>query len=327
MTGAASDTVFALNEFEGSAEDLRTELTRLGASEQAIEAALAAYAKQQDEATGVTEDASEATGTHSGILSHMIGVLADWRAGIVDGVSAVKESNWYIRKQADDAAEASREIDGLRESHTELRAELSDRSAYLDLQDAFDGVATAATDAYTAAAEGSEDAEAKARDFERAQIDLKQRVLDYTDAIGNIPEETTSRIVAFIDEGNLAAAEEALANLTRQRYADVLVRLSGGTVTKDGDINYGGGKTALKTGGPVPGPRDAPVPITAHGGEFVLSADVVDAVKRGGKTLGLGGGAQVAAASSPSVVSPGAIREAARRMLREEIERYFAEAH
>ncbi len=44
----------------------------------------------------------------------------------------------------------------------------------------------------------------------------------------------------------------------------------------------------LRTGGPVPGAKDAPSPIMAHGGEFVLSADVVQQIKRGGPTLGLG---------------------------------------
>jgi hypothetical protein len=33
------------------------------------------------------------------------------------------------------------------------------------------------------------------------------------------------------------------------------------------------------------------VPLLAHGGEFVLSADVVEAIKRGGPTLGLGASA------------------------------------
>jgi TP901 family phage tail tape measure protein len=44
---------------------------------------------------------------------------------------------------------------------------------------------------------------------------------------------------------------------------------------------------ARKSGGPIPGGRDQPVPITAHGGEFVLSADVVDAIKHGRPTAGL----------------------------------------
>ena len=43
------------------------------------------------------------------------------------------------------------------------------------------------------------------------------------------------------------------------------------------------------SGGPIPGPRGAPVYGIAHGGEFVLSADVVDAIKHGRPTAGLGG--------------------------------------
>lgn len=53
----------------------------------------------------------------------------------------------------------------------------------------------------------------------------------------------------------------------------------------DRDLRLGG---ARKTGGDVPGPADAPVPMLLHGGEFVLSRDVVDAIKRGGPTLGMG---------------------------------------
>lgn len=43
-----------------------------------------------------------------------------------------------------------------------------------------------------------------------------------------------------------------------------------------------------RVGGPIPGARNEPFPVTAHGGEFVLSADVVDAIKRGQPTLGRG---------------------------------------
>lgn len=48
-----------------------------------------------------------------------------------------------------------------------------------------------------------------------------------------------------------------------------------------------GGRQFRRDGGPVHGPRGAPVDITAHGGEFVLSADIVDAVKAGKPTIGL----------------------------------------
>lgn len=43
-----------------------------------------------------------------------------------------------------------------------------------------------------------------------------------------------------------------------------------------------------RIGGPIPGSPGQAVPILAHGGEFVLSADVVDAIKNGRPTAGLG---------------------------------------
>ena len=39
-------------------------------------------------------------------------------------------------------------------------------------------------------------------------------------------------------------------------------------------------------GGPILGPYGAPVPVMAHGGEYVLSADVVDRIKRGAPSAG-----------------------------------------
>ena len=47
------------------------------------------------------------------------------------------------------------------------------------------------------------------------------------------------------------------------------------------NIMYG-----LQTGGPVPGARNQPVVGVAHGGEFILSADVVDSIKKGRPTQG-----------------------------------------
>ena len=43
-------------------------------------------------------------------------------------------------------------------------------------------------------------------------------------------------------------------------------------------------------GGPIPGPEGQPIPIMAHGGEFMLSANVVNAIKAGRTTDALPGG-------------------------------------
>jgi phage-related protein len=47
-----------------------------------------------------------------------------------------------------------------------------------------------------------------------------------------------------------------------------------------------------RDGGPIPGSLGAPVPLIGHGGEFVLSADVVRAIKSGSATRGLAGSAR-----------------------------------
>lgn len=58
----------------------------------------------------------------------------------------------------------------------------------------------------------------------------------------------------------------------------------------------------LATGGPIPGPKGAPMPVMAHGGEFMLSANVVDAIKAGRPTSGLSGGATPAAGGGSATI-------------------------
>ena len=60
---------------------------------------------------------------------------------------------------------------------------------------------------------------------------------------------------------------------------------------------------SLSTGGPIPGPKGAPMPILAHGGEFMLSANVVEAIKAGRPTSGLSaaGAAPSAAGGSATI--------------------------
>jgi hypothetical protein len=54
-----------------------------------------------------------------------------------------------------------------------------------------------------------------------------------------------------------------------------------------GALGKVGGFLGFKDGGLVPGPVSRPMPIMAHGGEYVLSADIVDAIRRGGPSRGL----------------------------------------
>lgn len=91
-----------------------------------------------------------------------------------------------------------------------------------------------------------------------------------------------------------AAAANAVARSVRDIPSSKTVRIS----TNFGAVAEAANAVARsvrniptrRSGGPVPGPPGTAQPIMAHGGEFVLSADVVDAIKSGRKTLGLGAG-------------------------------------
>jgi hypothetical protein len=74
---------------------------------------------------------------------------------------------------------------------------------------------------------------------------------------------------------DLGAADRALQNfLSRVRNSSGMVVIGGLT---------------RASGGPIPGGKNQPVPVMAHGGEYVLSADVVDRIKKGGPSKGAQG--------------------------------------
>jgi hypothetical protein len=66
----------------------------------------------------------------------------------------------------------------------------------------------------------------------------------------------------------------------------ILGAIPGGDMIS-GAIGAVGGFLGFKNGGLIPGPVNMPMPIMAHGGEYVLSADIVDAIRRGGPSRGL----------------------------------------
>jgi hypothetical protein len=71
--------------------------------------------------------------------------------------------------------------------------------------------------------------------------------------------------------------------------------------------NLLGGWGSKYAGGPVPGANSQPVPIMAHGGEYVLSSDVVDRIKRGAPSRGADMGNAVEFAASGGGGSSGGV--------------------
>lgn len=275
------EVVFSLSEFTGSAEELRTELEALGAKESDIVSMLAAYAKSQAEAAVATEEGTEAlaaykfalddgTSSAAGLDSGMIS-LEDALSGVAtesDGVGlALEGTNSDLRKQREAADSVYDGINKLKDAYAKLRGELSDESAYLDVQDGFEDVQTAAEDAYIAAVEGADDAASKARDYRQAQISLNESVLDYAENVGDIPPETVTEILAMIDEGLLAEAQAKLDALAQPKNVYMRAVVIGDGVARGG---RGQPMQAFDTGGVVQGPRGSEQVVIAHAGETVL---------------------------------------------------------
>ncbi|MEO6571251.1 MAG: phage tail tape measure protein [Ilumatobacteraceae bacterium] len=145
-------------------------------------------------------------------LNDMMGVL-DGAPGSIDDVNA------SLAEQAGQADETADAVDDITDAFERLRDEISDRSAYRDVEDAFDDVERASRDAWDASIAGTEDADRKVRDHQQSIDDLRVRVLDYTADLGNVPDKVVSDIHALIDEGKLQEAEAALADLARGRTA------------------------------------------------------------------------------------------------------------
>jgi hypothetical protein len=66
----------------------------------------------------------------------------------------------------------------------------------------------------------------------------------------------------------------------------ILGAIPGGNLI-GGAIGKVGGLLGFQQGGLIPGPVNMPMPIMAHGGEYVLSADIVDAIRKGAPSRGL----------------------------------------
>lgn len=90
----------------------------------------------------------------------------------------------------------------------------------------------------------------------------------------------------------------AVLGIPTSRHVSITSSASGPVAGAGGAITR-----AVRTGGYIDAPRDAPVPATLHGGEYVLSADVVDAITNRGPTLGRNLGVNVGAGGGGGGVS------------------------
>jgi hypothetical protein len=192
--------------------------------------------------TGGTDEATEATvafgeAVAGGAIESVksAGTAAALAAATGDYSEATDDAN----DSTDEFAEALEEA---RSQWDQLLGRLNVSDAFRNIQEGFDSLETAAFEAFVAASEGAADAEAKGREYQQQIDDMTRAVLeDFIPALGNVPKEVTSSIVALIDEGKFAEAERRMAMLTASRNAIINVYAKGGDPRLVSGARAGGG--------------------------------------------------------------------------------------
>lgn len=157
-----------------------------------------------------------------------------------DHFDALMELNEGYDDVAGSAEDAARETRDFASEFEDLKRGIQSGRSARDLARAFDEVESSAEAAYTAAAEGADDAQEKLYQSQDAVDDLKLSVLEYGDELGNLPDKVTSDILALIDQGAYAEAEAQLERIRRQREALIVVRTVNGGVTSLGSTRPSG---------------------------------------------------------------------------------------
>jgi hypothetical protein len=167
----------------------------------------AAWRDVLDAARSALDVDTEPVVNASSIIQGEIDAAADRFARFgSDGVENMND----VGDAASDTADAVGDVE---DAFADLRREIDQRQEYRSLQDQFDRVEQAAIDAWNAAADGAEDAEARARDYQAELDSLREKVIDYGESIVGLPDQFTTNIIALLDAGKVAEAEAWMARV------------------------------------------------------------------------------------------------------------------
>lgn len=148
----------------------------------------------------------------------------------------------------------------------ELQGELDDTKSWIDAQKAVD-------DYQAKIAAGN----LSLLDKQALLVEVKQKLLDYTTSLEDVPPEKQTEIIALIDQGKIDEAEAKLANLARSRNAPI-------NPTTGGQYSV---VPKFDGGGVMPGPRGQHSLALVAGGETILPTH------KGPVTVTGGGGPQI----------------------------------
>jgi len=136
-----------------------------------------------------------------------------------DATDATDDNTDALGDNAEALDLAARRADATEAAYKRMSDQLSERSAYLNVQDGLADVR----------AEFAETGEVS----ERTSIAMQEDLIAYGEEVGNIPAETVTRISALIAQGDFDRAEAIIANLVRTRTAQLRI-----VPIKTGGITY-----------------------------------------------------------------------------------------
>ncbi|MCB0967386.1 MAG: hypothetical protein KDB37_11170 [Ilumatobacter sp.] len=210
---------------ESNALDLFTSQVELAGTAEQIDAVTAALerladapvAEQLAAALDAFEEnapaAEEAVNRVTQTVIEGSGAWGDWGG-------AARDALGEVLRGATDAVAA---LDPVAAALFQITGQIDAEQQMIAIADQFDRVRVAAAEAMQAAADGSADAEKKARDYRREQLRLTEQVLDYVSAVEDIPLSTVTNIRAALDEGDLLEAQQLLEEISGDKFATVYV--------------------------------------------------------------------------------------------------------
>lgn len=200
--------------FDAAIEAVKPYVTSMAEAELAVRM----YQESVDDATAALVDQHQP----------QVAIVQGYIDEALEAAAAARETDALaeeVNALGGEAGDTATALDEMTAEFDAMKASMSDRSAFLSVMDGFEGIEAQGMEAFNAAATGAEDAEEKLRDYEQAQIDLKNEVIDYATEVGNIPAETVTEINSLIDQGEFAKAEARIAELERERETTLTVKI------------------------------------------------------------------------------------------------------
>lgn len=201
------------------------------------------------------DDGAVSAGGFNDTLAASANAAAAVKAGIDDASAATDAYKRHSQMMADDVKRGLDQISGRWDA---LEANIANETTWINLQMSFDDVIAKMVEAGDTGGKSAGEIERGYQDARLAVLDQKAATEEYAKEVLGLPPERVTRMLADIDAGSLAEVEAELANLTRNRTANIQIVSRGGA-------GYSDDRT-FASGGWTPGGR---VLLGEKGAEFV----------------------------------------------------------